>query len=240
MLFPRLRSNNPTTSDTPLDRLRDEAEMQPIIATLSVLRDLHTRLEKERDRLGLETYFADNRSLTNTTPDGPRDKMLRARLQRLQADNPPKPQAVIPGAPDPLVAAALALLDGAKAVPAETRATRQIAVDRELQVVGAGLTVQEAAYAEMESKLSHRKSEALRPEHDTMILEIFRATQALTRLVDAERAFRADILRGGYMISPDVIGPPNMSGLLSLGSEQQHDSQISTYRRHLESLGVLK
>ena len=235
----KLFENNPIYPEYSVESLADDPAIQSIGTTLASLKSLELRLERESELLSLEAYFADHRSLTNAKPDGPRDKLLRSRMKILRADLPPKKTTAGIGAEPAEVAAALALLTGAKALPAEDRASRRMAVEREIVVVRLAVRVQETIYAEKSDELSLRKSESIRAEHDALNLQIYRAAQDLTRLVDAERAMRASLLRGGFVIAPEIIGPLPMSGLLLLGSESQHDSQISTCRRFLEARKVL-
>ena len=73
-----------------------------------------------------------------------------------------------------------------------------------------------------------------------MLVTFYRACQQLASEVENERKFQAEFVIAGYDPVPDKIGQPFITSPLMLGSEARLDSQISTFRRHLEDRGILK
>jgi len=219
--------------------LGDDAEYAAAVKLLTALKARETRRQEELERLALESHF-ENRP--NGTSDGPRDARLRERLTKLQAlpaywrgNDDPAPLDIPPVA----LARGVALLRGEDVSPEMSRAERLARLHREGQTLDEAIRHQDGVVERRRGDLSHEVCQGLKAHHDTVLLEFYRAAQALSAITDKEREFRAAVLMAGYEISPHVISPPFISAPLLLGSERQWDSQISAYRRFLEKMGVV-
>ena len=77
----------------------------------------------------------------------------------------------------------------------------------------------------------------LLPRWNAMALEMFRAYQEAARITTRFRAFRAEVMQAG--IRTEILKSPNVSAPLQLGSEDDAYSQITSWRKILESWGLL-
>ncbi len=224
-----------------LRQLAEDPEIAAATDLLGKLREAAAQFEHEKERLDLEYYFGEGRQFVEGASDGPRDVRLRERLKVLQAQAPTMPTSSPSGAhPDNDIASALSLIAGAPIPPSDDRSARRREIARKIATIDMALRKQQLLYHELVADKSHAISDALRPQHDALLVEIFQAAQKLSRLVDDERDFRASVIVRGYDPSAEIIGPLNSSAALILGSERQYDSEISRIRRQLEDRGLLK
>jgi hypothetical protein len=140
-----------------------------------------------------------------------------------------------------VLAIALALADGDEGLASPPDREGRVAVlhghDRLLRNA---IAAQADIVDRIRSDLSVDHAERLRPAHDDLLIAIYRAAQALSCAMDAERQFRADaILSRGYSWCPSIVPAPDLSGALLLGSETDFNSEIARWRRFLEARGVL-
>jgi hypothetical protein len=220
--------------------LADDEDYAAAVALLAALRARDERRQQELDRLALEGAFE---SKPNGAADGPRDKTLRERLSKLQAledywhqeSTDPAPLNI----PAPALARGLELLRGGDALPEMSRQERLDRLHREGLVLDDAIRFQAGVVDEVRDAKSYRMCLSLKAHHDAVLLTFYRAAQALAAITDREREFRSAVIMAGYEVRPDLIGPPFISAPLMLGSERQYDSQISTYRRHLQDQGVI-
>ena len=236
MAFPNFTRRDPVPEIPRFGLISEEPALQPVEATLNELRALHLRMSREVEILDLEARFAHRPPTGNSE----RDQLLAARLALLQKQTPPAAQqTATQGGQTQAVATALALADNSAPVPVTDKTARRADLARRLELVDLALREQEILADTIRADLSRSKSQEVQEQHNTLAVAMFKAAQAFARATSAERQLRAELLRGGYTIAPDLISPPTLSAALVLGTEDQHDSQISTVRRHLEAKGII-
>ena len=106
-------------------------------------------------------------------------------------------------------------------------------------ILDKAIRYQTAVFYELKAEKSADRCRALQAHRNAIHVELYKTLQRAAMLSDCECEFRAAIIAAGYDLRPDIVGPPFISAPLVLGSERQHDSQISTWRRHLQDKGIL-
>lgn len=243
MVLPKLRPSAPATLD-PFERpviapLADDPDYARETALLKALTDRNERRKRELSKLAYEAHFAGK----PLGKDGARDAQLRTALAKISAEpsyfdsgnTDPAPLTV----PPPALARGLELLRSGKAEPAMTRQQMLDQLHRDGGVLEEAIAHQAGVVAELKAVKSYELCLHLKTRHDAVLLAFLRAAQEFAAITDAERAFRAAVLSAGYEERPDLIGAPFITAPLHLGSERVHDSQISTYRRHLQDKGII-
>lgn len=89
---------------------------------------------------------------------------------------------------------------------------------------------------------SREMAEKLRPQHNALMIKVYRALQELARTADFEADFRTAFARAGYTFPSDFMMPPMIANLLALvGSERVLASPglLVDWRRQLEAQGLL-
>ncbi len=231
---------SPGTATVP--PIHDDPEIFAAVALVTQLSEGTNRLAREKEMMALEWRFGPGATESGVMPGGERDRRERARLALLQAElaaNTAATTKAVQPHNDPAIAAALGVLGGDPLPPRNDRVARLQDLARKTAIID---TARRSAIMRRDELLADRSrdlSMALRPRHDAQLAEIYRAALALSRLVDAERDFRASLIAKGYDPAPDQIGALNMGSLLLLGSERVWDSEISTIRRQLEDRGII-
>lgn len=77
------------------------------------------------------------------------------------------------------------------------------------------------------------------PEYRKLQRHIYDLAAALTAAVEAERQFYIAPIMAGYMERPDILGRRRLDAAARLGTFDAWDSQISSFKRELISLGVV-
>ena len=151
-------------------------------------------------------------------------------------DTDPAPTAI----PAPALARGVALLRGGAPSTDMTRAEKAERLRRDEEILREAINFQSEVVETLRHENSRKMAERMRAKHDGMLVNFYRACQALAAEVENERKFQAEFVIAGYDPAPDIIGPPFISAPLLLGSETRLDSQISMFRQHLERRGILK
>lgn len=244
MQLPKLRPAPAPTFDPfeppAVSLLDDDPDFIRENALLVAFRARDNRRRQEQERLALEAEFS---TKATDTKDGPRAARLRARLTMLNGlpdyftapSSDPEPLTI----PKPALARGLEMLRGGEAKPEMTRAEKLERLHRDGLVLEEAIRFQAEVVNELRATKSYEVCVALKEHHDAVLLAFFRAAQAFAAVTDRERQFRAAVIEAGYEARHDLIGPPFITASLMLGSEQQHDSQVSTYRRHLQEKGII-
>ena len=222
---------------TVIPRLDDDAQYVAASELLGTLTAGLASIERERDRLDLERYFA-SRSPEN---DGETDRMLRARLNKLRRDIIAVVPAAAPVAAEtpPAIADALKLLAGQPLPEPLDHAAHIRSLARQHDVVRAAIAEQSIVVDQIADQLSLRIAQQLQPNWNELQCRWYRAAQELARVTQEVHEMRSKITSGGIKSRTDVLAMPNVRSPLILGSETVWDSEISGWRRILEGLGIL-
>ncbi|HEV2546030.1 MAG TPA: hypothetical protein VGU20_01710 [Stellaceae bacterium] len=233
------KRNQPTSepADAPFQRIDDDPDYAKAIGLLQALERKHYELKRTIDRLTLEELF---RRHPHGEKSSPRYALLFARLESLRAEHTASQPLDVGQATSPEVEAGLDVIRGGTPALPKDHAAQIAEAKLQLEVVGRAIGAQTRIVNELRSEKSLQLCHRLQPLHRDLLLEVYRAAQALARTTTAERKLRAEMMLAGYEPRPDVIGAPGLAAAVVLGSEDYHDSQLSFFRRHLEQIGVLK
>jgi hypothetical protein len=113
-------------------------------------------------------------------------------------------------------------------------------IDHEIIAIRAAIFAQVEVVDGITSDLSYEASKQLRPEWNRLQLVMYRAAQELAAATDRVRAFQTAIISAGIKPHNNVIRAPNSRVPLLLGSETEFTSEISSWRRTLEALEILR
>ena len=160
---------------------------------------------------------------------------MRAELPP-QADAPPADRVEQPAA----VSAGLRLLAGETITPPPDRIERRQELDRELEILDAAIREQQEVRDGIAAQLTVEYAKLVQPRWNEIQLEMYRAAQELARTARRVRDFRAAIVAAGIGSASTILSIPNVRAPLILGDESHYDSEISGWRRTLESMGVIK
>jgi hypothetical protein len=170
--------------------------------------------------------------------DGPALQELRARLTALRALPPLRPQqAAAPDAPSAAVLAGVAVLNGEPVTAAPSRAAQVAAIDQATAVLGDAHREQMQVCAAILDELTVKYARQLLPAWNGLVLSMYRDAQALSRSTTRFREFRAAVMQKN--IRTELLRAPNVALPLTLGAEEDWQSEISGWRRTLESWGLL-
>jgi hypothetical protein len=215
-----------------------------LLEIVRVLRGHLERIEDERALISVERYLSGAMSSAGVSPPqgakaaeftARRDK-LRAKLQIDAA--PPAPKA------GELPASVVEALEVFRSDTAEKYRAPQPSRQTELQtmeiVVVAGLSDARAMLETLRGEAAYDQAKALEKRHGTLLVSVFRAGQQFAEAAAAERDLRTALTSAGYGPRSDVITAPGILGaILVLGDERDWASQISQFRRFLESRKLL-
>jgi hypothetical protein len=199
------------------------------------------RINAGREALGYEAHF-ERRG--DPREDSDQDRFLRERWRTLQkASEEPEPLTRPPPdkapAPSAAIAAGLKVLDGEPVVTRPDRAARLAELDRLATILGDAIREQTDIQSEISGRLSRRYCERLLPTWNAAQLAMYRAAQELARTAELLRDLRWRMTDAGIQPPSDLIKMPPVRAPLLLGREADFDSEISGWRRMLESWGVL-
>ena len=173
-------------------------------------------------------------------PSDPRAEVLDERLKRHRnaAPKAAEPAQSSSEMPAP-VRQALELLQGGERPRRVNRQAEltQLADDRD--VLREGIIAAQSIVDAIRDELSAEVARRLVAEHRALVLSKFRAAQTLAAATDAERELFRSITEAGYVFRPDLMPSPGLRAALVLGSEADHDSDVSRARRALEEAGIL-
>lgn len=139
----------------------------------------------------------------------------------------------------PDVRAALLLAEGAALPERHDREADTARLKTEIEQIKRA----QAIVAEEYDALRHEMSGAVYRQHlaqqRAVLVSKFEAAMALVTAVSTERQMIAEMLQAGYAHLPDIWTSPPLRGAAMLGTTQEWDSEISTFRRTLQQLGVI-
>jgi hypothetical protein len=216
---------------TPIEPIDTNPRFAAASAILRALLEGERQVERERDALIIEGHLA-------SRPQDPRRADMTARLKKLRAAAPRDIPANDPALAPP-VAAALELVRGAKAPRRVDRGTLIAQIEDDRYVIRLGIITQHAVVDAIHAELSGEVNMRLRETQRALVLQRFRAEQALAAAWGEELALKRNVVQAGYAWRPDLLPSPSARAGLILGSESDFDSEISRTRRMLEELNVL-
>ena len=126
---------------------------------------------------------------------------------------------------------------GEKIEPSPTIAGQIAEIDRQLAGLGPAIAEQTVEVDRIAGDLAAEYGKELLPAWNAKALAMFRAFQEASRATTDFREFRARIINAG--IRTEVLRSPNVSAPLILGDESDNTSQITFWRKTLESWGIL-
>jgi hypothetical protein len=215
-----------------LTPIADDQRYAAASTILRTLQDDERAIEHELDSLRIEGYLA-------SRPNDSRAPMLRERLKKNRAASPPKkvepPKSDLPAA----VVVALELLQEGRRPTHASRAAQIDQLEADRVIVHQAVIEQSAVVEALRDELSHQLAKRLQADHRALVLAQYRALQALAVATDAERLFRAAVTNAGYQWREDLLPAPTLRTALIVGSESEHDSEVSRTRRLLEELRII-
>lgn len=233
-LAARLRSND---DDLDVPQVADDPDYARAAAVLTAFVEHAEGLRQERRRLQLEGHFQNRPARDNS----PADQGLLAQLIALRSLPPLSPTPTpAPASASPAILAGLAVLAGEPVVPKPGLQEQVQLVDRQLAVLSDACRAQQEIVDAIRDEVSARYAKQIKPRWDAIVLSMYRDAQQLARSTAEFRDLRAKIVRAGITGNSVVLRAPNVRTPLVLGSETDWGSEISTWRRLLESWGLLK
>jgi hypothetical protein len=220
-----------------IPQMRDDPEFAAASEMLSVFNAHLERLQQEQTRLRLVEHFGSSKPGS----DRPSDSHLRARLAELNKLAPvsgPIPEG--PKAPTPAIAAALDVIRGVPVEQPPDMQAQMRAVEVRIDILSAARGEQLTILQQIKDRKTLEFSQMLSPQWNAMQLELYRAAQEFARVTDRVRAFRASINAAGIGSRSDLLLQPNVRAPLILGSESEWTSEISGWRRVLQTLRIIE
>jgi hypothetical protein len=174
---------------------------------------------------------------------GSRKEMLRERLAKLNEfptgipEPAPEPEAE---GLDPVVAVALRLAAGEEVPAPRDRDAHIQQLRSEIRTLDDASGIVRGQIAELREVRSIAVAEMVLPQQREILRSKMDAALALAAACDTERRLIAEVLQSGHLHCPGVLKSPPIDPAARLGSTSEWDSPISTYRRTLEQMGIIR
>jgi hypothetical protein len=237
-ILPRRSTTAATMPDEiEVPNLRADPRYEAASSLLSSFRDRFIRLQQERDRLILDHALRGKPA----DPKSSADAVLRQRLAQMQA-LPPLPAGGEAGSTtdtNDAIARGVALMAGYAAPKPQDHATQIADIDRAITVMHDAVIAQTEVVDEIHQQLTLEIANDLKPEWDALQLLWYRSAQDFAAMTRRVQDLRIRITAAGIGSRSDLLAMPNVRSPLMLGDETVWDSEISTWRRILERLGIL-
>lgn len=231
-------SRKPTPAFDPvITPLADHPEHIRLSAICRALLNAAADRQRELDLAAIEAELA---KPTSGSARGPRADTLRARAETLRKALPAP--VVAQSEPDglpPAVVAALALLQGEKVALQQDRGARLNQLRQELAIIEAASSGVSVLLDELKSEQTVEAATALSPKHRAALAEIYAAAAALAAAAQAEREIIVSLIGAGYDAAEHILQRPGLGAASRLGTLLEHDSEISFFKRRMQSLGVI-
>ena len=228
-----------------LTPFRDHADAKPLNDVVRVLEKNAERIKDELALISVERLLSGEMGFANVSvPTGPRLKEFEAKRDALRA----KLRVVTPEQDQPKagelpasIREALAVFDSDEPARfAPTRMARQTELQTKQEIVETGLRDARGLVKVLCDGIGDGQNRAVQKAHSALHVQLFRCCQAVSEAAEQERATRAAVAAAGYTVRSDILpAPAVLSALLLLGSELDYQSQISQFRRLLQSRGLL-
>jgi hypothetical protein len=229
-----------------LTPFKDHADARPLQEVVDVLGKNLQRIRDELALISVSRLLSGEMGFSGVSvPTGLRLKEFEARRDALRAKldiGAPESVQSKPGELPKSIREALEVFNSGEAAKfAPTRMARQIELQNMEIVVEAGLRDARALVKALCDDIGDGQNRLVQKIHSALHVQLFRCCQALAETAEQERATRAAVAAAGYTVRSDVLpAPAVLSALLLLGSELDYGSQISQFRRLLQSRGLLK
>jgi hypothetical protein len=145
----------------------------------------------------------------------------------------------IPQPPADGLPQALALLAGQQVEPPPDVPEQKRRLRQEIGILDAGLAVAEQRLDEVREQQTAAVAESLLDYHRGQLRKIYETAAALSEAVQAERQTISDFILAGYSDASAILLRPSLSAAGRLGTLDMHDSEISTFRRRMQELGII-
>lgn len=238
-MAPAARLLKSADAEPQIPRVFDDPEYAEAAGLLVAFQSRYQRLEREKHRINLDRHFR----IRLKGEDTHADKPLRAKLAELEAEPPlaspplsPRTAAASPAT----IALAIDILNGATIAPPPDYPDRVAELDRQQAVIWQAIAEQQAVVDGIAEDLTYKFAKQLQPAWNALQLEFYRAAQRLAQVTRQVQDFRRATLAAGIRSRSDVLLTPNVRAPLMLGSEDDWHSEITGWRRILESWGLLK
>lgn len=227
-----------------ITRFEDLPAAKPLLEIDRVLKANLQRITDETALIHTERYLAGSLGASGAVPPkGPKAAKFREKRDRLKAKlkvGAPVPAKPKPGALPDSVVRALAVFESntPKDRPAQGMRLAELA-EMEI-VVSEGIGAVRTLIDEMRRDASYDQAAILQKRHGELGLALFRAAQAFAEAAEAERSLRTAFVGAGYSPRYDQLPGLQLGAVLVLGTESDYSSQLSQYRRFLQSRGLLR
>jgi hypothetical protein len=228
-------------SDLGITHFDTHKEAGPLLMVQRALTAGLARINAELDLIGLQAFLERH---PGSSPEKQAENQAKVKELRTKAALPidDKPAPPKPGALPVEVEKALAAIedggDGYKPVPG--RDVRRALLEDKRIHVEAGISTVLRLIEDLRNTLADEQQRRLQPQHGALLVEIFRAAQRLSETAARERQFRSALVSAGFTARSDLLPAPGvLSAILMLGAESDWGSQISEFRRFLESRKLL-
>jgi hypothetical protein len=229
-------TRKPLPTDPVITALIDHPEYQRLAGLRRALSAGLADRQREIDLAAIESELA---RPSSGSARGPRADMMRARAEQLRKASPqPVEPAAAPDGLPPAIARAMALLQGEKVIPPD-RGARLKTLREEVVTIEAALTGVTVLLDELRSEQTHQAATALIPSHRAALAQILETAAAFSAAVQAEREIIVGLINAGYDAAEHILQRPGFPAASRIGTLQEHDSELSFFRRRLESLGVI-
>jgi hypothetical protein len=231
-------------ADLGIKRFETVAEAAPLLEIERVLRNNYTRIQDERDLLSIERYLSGGMGAAGiVAPRGEKAKEFAARRDQLKKKlkiSTVEPAPRQPDAIPPEVKAGLEVFSAGAPKAPQSHAGRLAELDTMQIVVDEAIRVNRKQIDELRGVVGFEMSTRLQKKHGELSIAVFRAAQQLSEAAEAERSLRSAYTSAGYSSRTDLLPAPGVLGaILMLGSESDYSSQLSSYRRFLQSRNLL-
>jgi hypothetical protein len=229
-----------------LTPFKDHIDAKPLVAVVDVLNKNLQRIRDELALISVERLLSGEMGFAGVSmPTGPRLKevetkrdALRAKLRVVTPDPAPPKAGELPAS----IREALTVFDSDEPVKfTPTRISRQLELQTKQEVVEAGLRDAMDMVRALRDEIGDGQNRLAQKAHSALHVQLFRALQVVSEIAEQERAVRSAVAACGYVVRTDICpAPAVLSALLLLGSELDYQSQISQFRRLLQTRGILK
>jgi hypothetical protein len=230
-----------------LTPFKDHADAKPLLAVVDVLNKNLQRIRDELTLISISRLLSGEMGFAGVSmPTGARLKEFEARRDALQAKlaiGAPEPVQPKPGELPASIREALTVFDSDEPVKfTPTRMARQTELQAKQEIVETGLRDAAEMVRALRDEIGDGQNRLVQKAHGALHVQLFRACQAVAEAAEQERSVRAAMAAAGYTARSDILLSPSsvLSALLLLGSELDYGSQISQFRRVLQSRGLLK
>jgi hypothetical protein len=225
-------------------RFDDLPAAKPLLEIDRVLKAHAQRIADETALIHTERYLAGSAGASGAVPPkGAKAQEFREKRDRLKAklkvgaQEPAKPQ---PGDLPGSVVRALAVFESNAPKDRPTQGARLAELADMQIVVEDGISAVRILIDEQRRDASYDEAQKLQKRHGELSVLLFRAAQAFAEAAEAERSLRSAHTSAGYSPRYDVLPGLQLGAVLVLGTESDYASQISQYRRFLQSKGLIK